>query len=87
MNPALINLMDGLVNQANGLGMVAIITLQERNQTKQNGPTSSSWVDRRGRSSQASGLESCQRQRLQLAGQRADRPPTTDRGVEELDGS
>lgn len=32
----------GLVNEANGLGMVAIMTLQERNQTGQAGPTSSS---------------------------------------------
>ena len=42
VDPAYVALMDGLVNEANGLGMVAIMTLQERNQTGQAGPTSSS---------------------------------------------
>lgn len=41
VNPAFVSLMDGLVSQANTLGMVAIVTLQERNTTKQSGPTSS----------------------------------------------
>jgi hypothetical protein len=42
INPSYVALMDGLVSEANGLGMVAIMTLQERNQHGPVGPTSSS---------------------------------------------
>jgi hypothetical protein len=42
VNPAYVSLMDGLVSQTNSLGMVAILTLQEENQSKQSGPTASS---------------------------------------------
>jgi hypothetical protein len=42
VNSAYESLMDGLVNEANSLGMVASLTLQETNQSGQPGPTPSS---------------------------------------------